>query len=441
MKNYAAIEFWNKLVGHKSRVTLEGRIFHSVCIVVLLFIGINIPFNYLIGLPELAILMAIIFVDVSLIYYFSRFRNKLNIGITVFLISNNLLLIANYYYNSGINGPGYVVFILSFFVTVAIIPQKQYWIWLPLNVGIILGLLFIENMNPGWIQNTYNSRTSRFIDFSYSYIATVILMLLVIVYIRNAYNQERRIVEQKARALEVSNNTKNKLLSILAHDLKEPLSSLQGFLELLTEYKLDESERIGIEKELLKRTQDTSYLLTNVLSWTKSQMESVQVKLMPLNLFLALDNTLQILTNIAKEKSIELRHDLTNYICVIGDRDMLQLVIRNLVINAIKFTYPGGKITVSAEVIDGNCIIKVADTGAGIPLPQQAGLFSLSAKSTFGTGKEKGAGLGLVLCQEFAALQGGKIWFTSEQNVGSTFFVRLEFCSLAKQQELLKVLS
>ncbi len=441
MKNHAAFEFWNRLVGHRSNVSLEGRIFHSVCIVILVVLGVNIPFNYLIGLPQLAILMAIISFVVAFVYYNSRIKDRLNSSITIFLITNNLLLIANYYYNSGINGPGYVIFILSFFTTVAIIPQKQYKIWLPLNVGIILSLLFIENAHPDLIENTYNSRTSRFIDFGYSYIATVSLILVVTVHIRTAYKKERRVVEQKAKALELTNTTKNKLLSILAHDLKEPLSSLQGFLELLTEYNLDEAERVNIEKELLRRTQDTSYMLTNVLSWTKSQMESVQVKLIPLNLLQTLDNTLRILKSIAKEKSIELNDDLASHIWVIGDRDMLQLVIRNLVINAIKFTYPGGKVTVSAEVVENNCIIKVADTGQGIPLAQQASLFSLSAQSTFGTGKEKGAGLGLVLCQEFAALQGGKIWFTSEQNVGSTFFVSFEFYSLAKHGELSKLSS
>jgi two-component system sensor histidine kinase/response regulator len=441
LKNHVAFEFWNRLVGHRSNVSLEGRIFHSVCIVILVVLGVNIPFNYLIGLPQLAILMVVISFVVAFVYYNSRIKDRLHTSITIFLITNNLLLIANYYYNSGVNGPGYVVFILSFFTTVAIIPQKQYKIWLPLNVGIILSLLFIENAHPDLIRITYDSRTSRFIDFGYSYIATVSLILVVTVHIRTAYNKERKAVEQKAKVLELTNNTKNKLLSILAHDLKEPLSSLQGFLELLTEYQLDEAERVNIEKELLRRTQDTSYMLTNVLSWTKSQMESVHVKLIPLNLLQTLDNTLRILKSIAKEKSIELHDDLTSNIWVIGDRDMLQLVIRNLVINAIKFTYPGGKVTISSEIVENNCIIKVADTGQGIPLAQQASLFSLSAQSTFGTGKEKGAGLGLVLCQEFAALQGGKIWFTSEQNVGSTFFVSLAFCSLTKEQELSRLSS
>ena len=428
------VERWNWLVGKKTEVKLESRIFHSVCLMSLFGIGINIPFNYLIGLTDGSLLMFFIFIVVLFIYYTSRFRNKANLAISIFLIFNNFLIVANYYYNSGINGPSHLIFILSFFVSVAIIPQKLYRIWLPVNAILALSLLFIEATHPGIIANTYPNQTSRFIDFAYTYVVTIAFLLLVTVYIRNAYNQERQKVEKEAEALEISNNTKNKLLSILAHDLKEPLSSIQGFLELLTEYNLEEAERIHIEKELLKRTHDTTFLLTNVLSWTKRQMEFVSVKLTPLGLLQTLDSTLQILKSIAKEKAIELEYELTDDVCIIGDRDMLQLVIRNLITNAVKFTHSGGKITVYSVVADGVCVIGVKDTGVGIPLSQQATLFSLSAGSTFGTGNEKGAGLGLVLCREFMELQEGKIWCTSKPNEGTTFFISLAICTPEQNQ-------
>lgn len=433
------IQFRDYLIGKKVFFTLEGRIFHSVCLVALMGLAVCIPFNAMLGLFWLSVSMLCVFLTVLIIYYCSRFKNKTNICIVVLLVINNLLLIINYYYNSGINGPSTVVFALSFLITVSIVPKKHFWIWLPLNIGIVLCLLFLEYNNPGVVKNTYASLSGRFMDFGFTYLISVGMILLITSFIRNSYYQERKNTVQKTAALETSNHTRNKLLSILAHDLKEPLASIQGFLELLTEYKLEETERLNMEKQLLSRTKDTAYMLANVLSWTKGQMDAVQISLTPLPLKQTLDRTLHVLEGIAKEKGIELRYQIVDEICVLGDRDMLQLVIRNLVINAIKFTFPGGDIIISAEVKKNSCIIKVKDNGAGIPLNQQSSLFLPELKPTFGTGNERGAGLGLKLCQEFTELQGGSISFESEINVGSTFMISMPLFSQAKAGNMVQL--
>jgi len=309
----------NYLVGEHSAITLEGRIFHSVCIIELLIIGIDIPFNYWIGLPQVSALMLVVFCFLLLIYYFSRFKNQPRIGIILFQIFNCILLVANYYYNSGINGTSYTILLLSFFLSVTIVPQKQYRIWLPVNVLLMLGLLWTEHYNPGWTKNTYVKTFSRYLDFTYIYIITIALISLVMAYIRNAYKREHQAVAQKAEALELSNQTKNKLLSILAHDLKEPLNSIQGFLELLAEYNLAETEKISIEKQLLQLTKDTSHMLSNVLSWTKAQMNAVQPHLAQLDLAKTILPALQLLQHMAKEKSIEIRYNLMPSLCVTGE--------------------------------------------------------------------------------------------------------------------------
>jgi signal transduction histidine kinase len=108
---------------------------------------------------------------------------------------------------------------------------------------------------------------------------------------------------------------------------------------------------------------------------------------------------------------------------------MLQLVIRNLVNNAVKFTPPGGKVLISAHEEEGDCRITVSDNGKGIPYDQQEGIFSLKAKSTFGTNNEKGIGLGLMLCKEFTELQHGRIGFQSIPGKGTSFYIILTSCS------------
>jgi len=417
-----------KLIGSKEVITLEGRIFHSVCLLVMIVLAVDIPFNFFIGLPDHAALMLAVSVAVLSIYYISRFYNKISLAIQIFQLLNLFVLIANYYHSSGTGGPINLTFILSFFLSVATVPRRQYWLWLPLNIFIMLGLLYAEYTWTGWLAGSYPTAESRVLNFGYTYLIAAALIFLVTMYIRRAYDEEREEVIQKARALKISNETQNKLLSILAHDLKEPLSSIQGYLELLNEYKPDDQEREHLEKELLNRTKDTSYLLTNVLSWTKNQMETVRVTLVPLVLQQTLIRTLKVLKSIANDKGIEFHNDIPDDICVTGDRDMLQLIIRNLVMNAIKFTHSGGEIVISTHIKADQCMIMVSDTGQGVPLNQQSELFSISAKSTFGTGREKGAGLGLVLCREFIELQGGTIGFSSEKDKGSIFFVTLPLC-------------
>ncbi|WP_316812386.1 HAMP domain-containing sensor histidine kinase [Pedobacter heparinus] len=426
------IQLRDYLIGKKTSFTLEGRIFHSVCLIALMGLAVCIPFNASMQLFRLSLLMMGIFLAVLTIYYFSRFRNKTSAGIVILSVINNLLLIVNYYYNSGVNGPSTVVFALSFLITVSIVPKKHFWIWLPLNIVIVLGLLSFEFRNPELLKNTYPNEAAKFMDIGFTYLLCVAIILLITSFIRNSYYGEREITIQNTLALEASNHTKNKLLSILAHDLKEPLASIQGFLELLTEYKLEESERLNMEKQLLSRTKDTAYILANVLSWTKGQMEAVQISLVPLPLKGTLEGTFKVMEGIAKEKGIELKQLVTDEISVLGDRDMLQLVIRNLITNAIKFTFPGGDIIVSARVQQNECIISVKDNGAGIPFEQQSSIFSPALKPTFGTGNERGVGLGLMLCKEFTELQGGKISFESEPDVGSTFMISLPMSQAAK---------
>jgi two-component system sensor histidine kinase/response regulator len=221
----------------------------------------------------------------------------------------------------------------------------------------------------------------------------------------------------------MANDTKDKLFSILAHDLRSPLVSIQNYLEILSDFKLDESEKLSIKKDLLNSTQHTQQMLSNLLSWSKSQMQGVTANLANVNLKEVLKSTFQIHKTIAAEKGILLTNQINNTVFIVADTDMLQLVVRNLINNAIKFTAPGGEITVSDDIIGDYCRIIIRDNGNGIPVEEQESIFSLKVNSTFGTKNEKGVGLGLVLCKEFTELQNGKITFESLPGIGTTFYV------------------
>lgn len=418
------------LIGSNADLSLEERIFHYVCLIVISGASLNVPFDYLIGLRKLSLLMLGILCIAIFVYYLSRFKQRFTLAFVIFQVANLLALAINYYYNSGISGPTYMICLLSLILSVAIVPRKQYWLWLPLNVFIALSLLFGERMLPGLIINSYHHYDDRFIDFGYTYMIVAILVVSVLIAIRNAYHQQRARALVDAHQLAQSNETKNKLLSIIAHDLKEPMASIQSFLELLTEYPIDESERIDIEKQLLMRTQNASQMLANVLSWSRSQMNGVKVDLQQLRLEETLSETLLLSGSLAAEKGIEMVCSIPPHQCIYADADMLQLVVRNLLMNAVKFTFPGGKITLTAETNGIDSTITISDNGAGIPENKHAQLFTFSEKVTYGTAQEKGAGIGLVLCKNFMELQGGSIWFESEVGIGTQFFIRLQDCSV-----------
>lgn len=421
-------------MGDKHLFSLEERIFHCVCVLLLLGAFTSIPLNALLINPLLAWFMAGVFFVLFFVFYLSRYKRKSKLAIVFSQIAYYILLTINYYYNSGSEGPTTIVFFLALIFTVITVSKKYYWLWIPLNVGLVLSLFVLESNGIIKIENSYPDRLSRLADLSYSYLTVAIIVVFILVYIRNAYNRERKLTAKKAEELAKSNETKNKLLSIVAHDLKDPLISIQGFLELLTEYDLSATEKEKLEKELLQRTNNAVQMLNNILTWSKSQMEGVKAHLTSVLLFDSLAKTLAITKGIAADKGIELVHNLDDNICVEADPDMLQLIMRNLIVNAIKFSHPGGTVTVNASKTQNTCTIFVKDEGVGISPEKQSEIFSVGKGVTYGTGKEKGAGLGLTLCKNYIEQQGGTIYLTSQPGVGTTFFVTLRLSAQSKAQ-------
>lgn len=420
---------WIKILGPENEFSLEARIFHSICLISIIILLTSLPINYTNGLFELVILMGgVIFVAI-LAFYLSRFRNKLNFSITFFSIAANLFFIANFYFNSGISGPGLMFFLLCIFLTTIIVPKKQYLFWLLLNIVEVIVLLFLSYKEPGLFIYRFPSLLSRYFDIGSSYTLTAILIFIATDFIRRSYNREKGIVEEKAEELQASNDTKNKLLSILAHDLRSPLGSIQNYLEILSELDIDEKQKQSITASLLSETKNTQQMLSNLLSWSKSQMEGVTVNLQEINLKDVLLPAIRAQQSRAGEKSINLETNINASIIVLADKDMLQLVVRNLLNNAVKFTPEGGKISIHSTVENNHCLITIKDNGRGIPFDMQADLFSMKVKSTYGTKNEKGVGLGLALCKEFAEIQNGKIWFDSIPGEGTTFYFSLALSS------------
>lgn len=411
-----------KLIGDTSSTILQARIFHQVCVVVLFFLPFAIFFNFFAKVPHTSMAMLVLLLLTAIAYYYSRFQGKLKLSTMCFTISVNGFLAVNYFLNSGIQGPTLMLFILSSIFIIAVMPSKQHLIWLLFTSSTVLTLIGYDFLNQGQIPYTYPNRFSLFTDIASSYIIASICIVLIITYILRNYRREKRKAEEASLALHEANESKTKLLSIISHDLKSPLNSIQGFLELLMSYDLEEHEEKAIKSTLLQETKNTQAMLFNMLNWTKSQMNSgVKVKLEKLNIFESLEMSLSAQQSLGEEKDIQLYNEIDPQLHILADLEMLRLVIRNLINNAIKFTQKGGTVRIGTRLTNEQVTLFVSDNGIGISKEKQEKIFALETGSTYGTNNEKGVGLGLILCKEFTELQGGKISYSSNTDQGSTF--------------------
>jgi len=232
---------------------------------------------------------------------------------------------------------------------------------------------------------------------------------------------ERKVMENQLREL---NTTKDKLFSIIAHDLRSPFNSILGFSQLLLEKanSLEVTKSKMYLKIINSSAKNTLVLLDNLLNWAKTQTGQINFKPEKIIVSSIINETIETSNATAKIKNIVLNYFQSEEIVVFADRNMIQTILRNLISNAIKFTNSNGKITMYSMKIDNFIEIVVSDNGVGMNEETSTKLFSLETnESTIGTANEKGTGLGLILCKEFVEKHGGKIWVESELGKGSAF--------------------
>ena len=232
-------------------------------------------------------------------------------------------------------------------------------------------------------------------------------------------------IQQQNVKLEEVNNVKDKLFSVVSHDIKGPLNSLHLALSLAKTGNLSSEEFKQMSERLELRLLQTTEFIDNLLQWAKLQMRGETFEPDELNLTDLANETVRLLTPECEEKKITLKNNLQGSLEAFADLNMMRSVIRNLLTNAIKFTNPGGTIAIGAYQVDAKIIISVADTGVGIPSSNRDRLFTTMSPATEGTQQEKGTGLGLLLCKQFVEKNGGRIWFESEIGKGTTFYFSL----------------
>jgi two-component system sensor histidine kinase/response regulator len=231
-------------------------------------------------------------------------------------------------------------------------------------------------------------------------------------------------LECSEKELRITNASKDKFFSIIAHDLKTPFHTLLGFSELLVnEIQENNFDEVKKYAHLIHSVSKQSYaLLNNLLDWSMARTDRISFNPEQINFNEFSNEVIDYSKNIAQNKEITICSKIENDIELFADRNMLNTILRNLVSNAIKYTPQDGVITISAAIDNKEIVISVKDTGIGITPDHLKKLFQIEeAVSTPGLNNERGTGLGLILCKDFVEKHHGKIWAESEVGRGSTF--------------------
>lgn len=241
-----------------------------------------------------------------------------------------------------------------------------------------------------------------------------------------ASNKKLKESEKQLREL---NATKDKFFSIIAHDLKNPFTSLLSISEMMSKNydTLDEEDKVSSVKGFHRSAKRIYALLENLLTWSRSQTGRVKFKPVEFNISSLSMDCIKLLILPAEKKGITVQLNAKKNIQAYGDREMINTVVRNLLHNAVKYSNKGGKVEMDVTVDEGLIKVVVRDQGVGITESNQKKLFSLASKcASNGTEGEKGTGLGLIICKEFVEKNGGKLNVESVPNEGSSFSFYLQ---------------
>jgi signal transduction histidine kinase len=238
--------------------------------------------------------------------------------------------------------------------------------------------------------------------------------------------KQKQLIEAQKANLEVVSGVKDKLLAVIAHDLRTPMANLRGVTEMFNLDYLSNDEVRTLMKDINPIVKSAEMTLSNVLEWAGSNIKGRNVNASRLDIFLLGVEMELIFNHALQKKCIEFVNQASPGQSVLADENHVKVVLRNLISNAIKFTDANGQVILSSELSDDKIIICVEDNGKGMTEQEIGKLFTLQTHfSQRGTQGESGTGIGLMLCKELVELNGGKVWVESKLNKGSKFYFSL----------------
>ncbi|TDO28619.1 sensor histidine kinase [Sediminibacterium goheungense] len=382
----------------------------------LAFIIVNIMEGHYwnVGLLSLNVTGGLLFLFINSYHFIQTARIILTILSTASLcLSSIMFQNGNEYY-----------FITNLVVISLIFKRTSAIIWL--SVLTITCFVFIRftDTTPWMLEPLPHSRV--FINMT----SALILAFLGLIYYRfeqrfyeQQLQQSQVILEKKNSELEESNTTKEKLFSIIAHDLRSPIAQLRNILDMLNKQLLSQEDFYKLSEHISLNVKQLQGGLDNLLQWSNSQLQGIEAHPQKVDFKSTLAQVISLMQAEIENKSLGI-HIESEGGPIWADPNHLQLVLRNLLSNAVKYSYKSGVIHIHHYTLNHEVIISIADEGDGMDTEMQKQLFSAAnIISKRGTLNEKGTGLGLKLCKEFVDKNNGKIWVEAREPKGSIFFV------------------
>jgi signal transduction histidine kinase len=252
-------------------------------------------------------------------------------------------------------------------------------------------------------------------------IALLFVLIIGTIYFNILNSRKNQILKRQNEELKQLNNVKDRFFTIISHDLRNNLATMRLYFDIIGKGS-NTTDQSLITRQISESVENTIDLLENLLVWASNEIKGIPLKIEKLDLYQMIEDNINMLMANASNKEIILINELDFDTFALGDKNTVNLVIRNLLNNAIKFTPFGGEVIVKHKIKNNYIEIEVCDNGIGISKEKQANLFTQYAtSSTKGTANEKGTGLGLMLCKEFIEKNNGKIWVRSNEKKGTCF--------------------
>lgn len=412
------------LTGSFEEFSLEHRIFNAAALFIFLSGIITFIFNvtnqYQIqGNITVGVMVAVFFI----LYLLSRFR-KVYSGLIFFsitLVGTSFLWL----FNDGINGSIPALFIMCSMLCIGVSKAKWHVPIILLTIAVFCFLVLFEDAFFQKFLVKYPSEELRRSDLIFAYIMSILVAGVFTNRLKMNFKRENRVIKEQRKELTELNSVKDKLFSIIGHDLTNQFNGILGFSEILKNIHEDTShKKIRKYAEQVHESSENAYkILQELLDWASLQDNSVTFNPSNVNIRMIFNDLIRAFGVSAKNKHITFTANSSENTFVNADYNMLKTVLRNLVSNAIKFTEPGGRVSILAEK-DSNNITKISvkDTGIGMKSSMVNNLFDIDVNTKReGTFGEPTTGLGLILCQGFLEKHNSRLKVESKPGKGSTF--------------------
>ena len=419
----------NHLIGENQNTPIESRLLNGISLfsaVAMLILAISI---FSLGRTALGLNFLFPIFAFTASYYLGFKLNKTLFSQWVFILSVTYVANLSFSYSNGISNPGLYGLVIGFFVAQLCAPSQRwkliYYLYFTL-LGIWLFFIKSESFN--------SLHTIYFIG----YLLFTAVLFFGLSLIMGAYRsmadkasaegerlkKSNHQIQEQLEEMRALNEQKDRLFSIIGHDLRNPLNAIEGFINLLEEDQINPETQKELQGELLKLARGSRTLLDNLLEWSRREEKAYEIK--GVSIKDVADRVIDTMESIANAKNIKI-HILVNSddSKVLADSQVLELTLRNLISNAIKFSPQNGWIKLRSYEFQNSIHIEIEDNGLGMNKRQVDRIFTKGREIREGTAKEKGVGLGLLLCQEFIQKMKGEINVRSTVDKGSCFTIIL----------------